>query len=134
MCPYRQAVYEWDERTGSRCRALPYTFGPGCPSTVSSPTRVTTPSGTTWSSRNRAKARPSASPDRGARNTLATVRRPVVRITPTKSVEARWYVGLVKWKARTCTKPCASGGKIMAAVGEGRGSPATLMLPHHGRS
>ncbi len=36
-CPYRRAVYVWDARTGSRCRAGPYALVPGRPSTAPPP-------------------------------------------------------------------------------------------------
>src|SRR5262249_46289124 len=48
LWPQRQAVNVWEERTGSRWRALPKTLHPGCSSTVSSPASATGPWGTEW--------------------------------------------------------------------------------------
>jgi hypothetical protein len=92
----------------SQCRPFPYTVRPGCPSTVSSPTSRTGPAGTRRSSRNRAEAPPTASPDHGPRESarryavgwpgarwrrvrrrLATVRRPAVSTAPTRRAESR---------------------------------------------
>lgn len=51
---------------------------------------------------------------------MATVGRPVVSRAPASRVKSRWQVGLVKCRARACTRPCASGGRIAAAArGEG---------------
>ncbi|AMV39227.1 hypothetical protein VT85_17450 [Planctomyces sp. SH-PL62] len=66
LCPCRQAVKECDERTGSRCRALPKTRRPGRVRTVSSPTRTTGASAGSRSTTRRARTSASRIDDQRA--------------------------------------------------------------------
>jgi hypothetical protein len=63
VCPPREAVYRWGERTPSRCRPLPHTVGPGGSVTVSSPARRPGPDGRPWSSQNVSHVRASVPVD-----------------------------------------------------------------------